>query len=95
MVDHMFGCSKSVELDKVMDEQEKAVKKVFDSNQEVIILYKSYGTQELAGNAESILNDYLRDENTNSGSGNPCHEIVYQMFPDRKTRLLSSSLKTF
>uniref|UniRef100_A0AC35TRH3 ASCH domain-containing protein n=1 Tax=Rhabditophanes sp. KR3021 TaxID=114890 RepID=A0AC35TRH3_9BILA len=83
MQDHMFDYNESVELDKVLGEKEKTLKKVFDSTQEMIVRYKFYATEELAGNIEAILIEYFRDGNTNSDSDNPSLKIAYQMFPER------------
>uniref|UniRef100_A0AC35TMA8 DUF695 domain-containing protein n=1 Tax=Rhabditophanes sp. KR3021 TaxID=114890 RepID=A0AC35TMA8_9BILA len=84
-----------IELDKVLTDKEEAMKKAFDSNQEMIVLYKSYGTEELADNIEAILIDYFRDENTNSDSGNSSFKIVYQMFPEKNNEVAELVFQDF
>uniref|UniRef100_A0AC35TUE7 Transcriptional regulator n=1 Tax=Rhabditophanes sp. KR3021 TaxID=114890 RepID=A0AC35TUE7_9BILA len=86
MSDQMTDYNKVVKLDKVRTEKENTMDEVFNAGQEMIAMYRRYATEELAGNIESILMDYLRGENTNSDSGNLSLQIAYQMFPEKKSR---------
>uniref|UniRef100_A0AC35U0J6 ASCH domain-containing protein n=1 Tax=Rhabditophanes sp. KR3021 TaxID=114890 RepID=A0AC35U0J6_9BILA len=86
--------NKKVKWDLLVDE-EKARDKVLVAGKGMIVLKKTYASEDYAFNIEDILIDYWSETITNSDFRKPTYDIVKKMFPGKKDQVGQLILQEF
>uniref|UniRef100_A0AC35TJJ0 C2H2-type domain-containing protein n=1 Tax=Rhabditophanes sp. KR3021 TaxID=114890 RepID=A0AC35TJJ0_9BILA len=83
---HMIYYNRNVKWEFLFDDKERAVHKVFAADKEMLVLKKTYASEDHAMNIRDILIDYCSDNATNCDSGKSTYYWSRKCLQKRRIR---------